>query len=77
MFTSIGREMRIRKICMRTLADTKRLMKRAPTGAGRQLLRIMRNDNRLNVTEKDSEELFDHFMSFRMQTHEFEDVELI
>ena len=61
---------------MSTLAKTKRLMKRAPTGAGRQLLRIMRDDNRLNVTEKDSEELFDQFMSFRMQATEFEDVEL-
>ena len=36
----------------------------------------MRNDNRLNVTEKDSEELFDQFMSFRMQATEFEDIEL-
>ena len=72
----LNQEMRIWKLCMRTLLKTKRLMKRAPTGAGRQLLRIMRDDNRLNVTEKDSEELFDQFMAFRMQAQEFEDVEL-
>ena len=65
--------MRIWKIVMvmRTLAKTKRLMAEAPTGAGRQLLRLMRDENRLNVTEKDTEELFEQFMTFQMRTEEF------
>ena len=70
----LNQEMRIWKIVMRTLANAKRLMAEAPTGAGRQLLRLMRDENRLNVTEKDTEELFEQFMTFQMRTEEFEDV---
>ena len=40
----------------------------APFGAGREFLRLMRERNRINKTEEDSNELMNHqFLSFRIR----------
>ena len=69
-------ETRIWKICLTTLCNTTRYYNQTPTGAGRQLLRLMRDNNRQNVTEQDSNEMFDQFMTFRMHQEEYKDVAL-
>ena len=69
-------ELRIWKLCMATLTGQSSIMTRANTGADRMLLRAIRDENRLNETDKDAEELFSQFLSFSILETEVEDIEL-
>ena len=61
---------------MATLTGQSSIMTRANTGADRMLLRAIRDENRLNETGKDAEELFSQFLSFSILETEVEDIEL-
>ena len=74
--THLDHETRIWKICMKTLKKTKHLMTKTVQGAGRSLLKLLRDENRLNVTQKDRDELFDQFMNLKMLPDEYSDVKI-
>ena len=61
---------------MATLTGQSSIMTRADTCADRMLLRAIRDENRLNETDKDAEELFSQFLSFSILETEVEDIEL-
>jgi len=66
----LEKEFELYKKLAKTLLHTRYMLDLAPFGAGRGLLRIMRERNKVNKTQQQSTELLNQFLAFRILANE-------